>query len=272
MTQTTNGKRQTNEKRVHRLQDQLQQLDPQTPFYARERDLLTRELQLMKAQTPRTRSTGQQKAAGTGAKKNAPAGKKNASGKKRTASSKAITKSTPSDSVGHGLGDMLSPKNFKESMNTISTLRGWSKQVAKYVHQADNLLDTLFITANSLQESGVLKKLSETKGKNLSTGDLTSILMALMNSPLGNTVFKKLGGNDSASDESKSADSSEITPVSETPAPALPAPSANTTQQSATQVSRVPYPPQGFPYGAPPGSGSPVAPPPYGMPPNGRPM
>ncbi len=266
MAQTSNDKRENNEQRVHRLQDQLQHLDPQTPFYVRERELLTRELQLMKAKSPHTRGAGQQKKAG--AKKIGSVANKKTTAKKRTVSN--TPKSTPTDALGNGLGTILSPKNFKESINTISTLRGWSKQMAKYVHQADNLLDTLFITANSLQESGVLKKLAETKGKKLNTGDLTSILMALMNSPLGNTVFKKLSGNEdgTGTDETKTTDAPQATPVSETQA-SLPAPSTSSPPAQAMARTQ----PAIHPYGMPLPPGGPAAtPPPYGMPPNGRPM
>ncbi|PWI57935.1 hypothetical protein [Sulfoacidibacillus thermotolerans] len=247
MARTSDGKRETNEQRVRHLQDQLQRLDPTTPFYARERALLTRELQLMKTQSPQPpRGSRQQKVSPKRAGVPAKSGNKN----KKRPGSLPDTKNTPTDALGNGLGNMLSPKNFQESMNTISTLRGWSKQVAKYVQQADNLLDTLFITANSLQESGVLKKLAESKGKNLSTADLTSILMALMNSPLGNSVFKKLGGNSESTSATKSAEHS-TPPSHEAEVPALP--------------------PATTPYNTPVSPHSAMGPP-YGMPPGGRPI
>lgn len=104
---------------------------------------------------------------------------------------------TGSDGAGGlNLNRLLSPGNLEESLGTIVTLRGFCKKCLKYVNQADNLLDTLFVTTNSLKETGVLKKLAESKGKNLNSGDLTNILMALMNSPLGNNVFQRLGGSE----------------------------------------------------------------------------
>lgn len=94
------------------------------------------------------------------------------------------------------LSKLFSPKGIEQSMSTIGNLRVFCKQAAKYVQQADSLLDSLFATGNSLKESGLLKKLAESKGK-MSTADLTNILLALMNSPIGNTFFKRLGGGES---------------------------------------------------------------------------
>ncbi len=110
------------------------------------------------------------------------------------------------DALG-GLGKLLSPKNFDQSMDTISNLRSFCKQCIKYVQQADGVLDTLFVTGNSLKETGVLKKIAESKGKNLSTDDLTNILLSLMNSPLGATFFQRIGSgkNSAAADTAQAA-------------------------------------------------------------------
>lgn len=124
------------------------------------------------------------------------------------------TRPGQNDAGGLNLNRLLSPRNLEESLGTIVTLRGFCKKCLKYVHQADNLLDTLFVTTNSLQETGVLKKIAESKGKNLNSGDLTSILMALMNSPLGNNVFQRLGGS-----EKKEAPPAEQTAIPPAPQP-----------------------------------------------------
>lgn len=76
------------------------------------------------------------------------------------------------------------------SLDSINNLRSSAKQWLKYLQQADVFLDTLYSAGNSLNETGVLQKIIQQKGKNLSTGDFTSILMALMNTPLADRFFK----------------------------------------------------------------------------------
>ncbi|MFD1675857.1 hypothetical protein [Alicyclobacillus fodiniaquatilis] len=98
------------------------------------------------------------------------------------------TKKTPS------LSQLLTPKNMQETMKTVGNLRGMVKNWLGYLQQADRVLDTVFVTTTSLKESGVLDKLVKQRGKNLSTDDFTSILGALMSSPLGANLFK--GGGD----------------------------------------------------------------------------
>jgi hypothetical protein len=76
------------------------------------------------------------------------------------------------------------------------------KNWMNYLQQADTLLDTVYATSNSLKESGVLEKLVKQKGKNLTTEDFTSILIALMNSPAGSQLVKSMGkSSDSSSTE-----------------------------------------------------------------------
>ncbi|MCL6631960.1 MAG: hypothetical protein K6T63_04935 [Alicyclobacillus herbarius] len=92
------------------------------------------------------------------------------------------------------LSKLLSPKNLQESLKTVGTLRNFVKNGLNYLQQADRLLDTLYVTSNSLKESGVLEKIIKNRGRNLTTEDFTNILMALMNSPLGGQVLKGSGG------------------------------------------------------------------------------
>ncbi|MDQ0191390.1 hypothetical protein JI721_05960 [Alicyclobacillus cycloheptanicus] len=106
------------------------------------------------------------------------------------------------------LGDLLTPKNIQESIKSVGSLRNTVKNWMKYLQQADQILDTLFVTSNSLRESGVLDKLVKNKGKNLTTEDFTNVLMALMNSPLGSQV---LGGR-SEGGETSSQDAAANTP------------------------------------------------------------
>ena len=143
----------------------------------------------------------------------------------------SVEKNPGKDALG-GLGKLLSPKNFNQSMDTIANLRSFCRQCVKYVQQADSVLDTLFVTGSSLKETGVLKKIAESKGKNLSTDDLTNILLSLMNARIGATIFQKMSGGKGASDGSKD-EAPALPPAGDgrspaTPAahPALPAPPA----------------------------------------------
>lgn len=114
-------------------------------------------------------------------------------------SSTVREKPTPSKSAGKKraapLSQLLTPKTLQESVKTVTNLRGMVKTWLQYLNQADQVLDTLFVTTNSLKESGVLDKLVKQRGKNLTTEDFTNVLMALMNSPLGGQMLKGLGDN-----------------------------------------------------------------------------
>ncbi len=213
MVAPSHRKPQSKEERLARLNAKLRLLDPQVPLHARERELLQKEIRLVKAQNTRP---------GASQRNKPPVRKKTRTQnarRKTTATSKEAAASDSSGNLGNmgNLGKLLTPKNFQESMNSITSLRGFFKQVSKYVQQADNLLDTLFVTANSLQESGVLKKLAESKGKKLGTSDLTNILMALMNSPLGSNIFKRMGSGDDAKAE-EPAQTQTVTAQSAPPA------------------------------------------------------
>lgn len=153
---------QQRNERIKALRARLQQLD-KTDENEKERTRLRREIQLIRAEA------------------NAPA-------KKTVDAIQSISKT-------------LTPKSIEDSLGTITSLREFCKHCIRYVQQADQVLDTLSVTTNSLKDSGVLKKLMESKGKNLDTSDFTNILMALMNSPLGATVFNRLGNGKKEDDK-----------------------------------------------------------------------
>lgn len=92
----------------------------------------------------------------------------------------------------------ISPTFIQDSLDSLENLRNLCKQCLKYVQQADTMIDTLFSTAHSLHESGILQKLIQHRGRNLSTADLATILSVLMNSPIGNRLFEKIGGGGEA--------------------------------------------------------------------------
>lgn len=88
----------------------------------------------------------------------------------------------------------ISPTFIQDSIESLGNLRNLCKLCLKYIQQADTMIDTLFSTANSLHESGVLQKLIQHRGRNLSTTDLATILSVLMNSPIGSRLFERMGG------------------------------------------------------------------------------
>jgi hypothetical protein len=107
------------------------------------------------------------------------------------------SKSTPTKSTAPIVPKRLPIPNVlaKDPISAIENIRNFCKQCLKYIQQADKMVDTLFVTTHSLQESGVLQKLLKDKGKNLTTNDFTNILIALMNSPAGSDIIKRMGQN-----------------------------------------------------------------------------
>ena len=103
---------------------------------------------------------------------------------------------TPPAGAKGGLGKLLSPQNLQDTLKNMGSLRGTVKHWLKYLQQADQVLDTVFVTTNSLKDSGVLEKLVKGRGKNLTTEDLTNILAALMNSPAGSQLLQSIGGGE----------------------------------------------------------------------------
>lgn len=112
----------------------------------------------------------------------------------------AGTPATPAKRKSRGLTEWLTPKNIQKSLTSVSNLRGMVKNGLQYLQQADKMLETFYVTSNSLRESGVLEKLVKSRGKNLTTEDFTGILAALMSSPLGGQLFKAMSGGSSDSE------------------------------------------------------------------------
>jgi hypothetical protein len=108
------------------------------------------------------------------------------------------------EKAAKGLGHLLSPKGIQETLKTVGSLRTSVKQWLQYLQQADQILDTIFITSSSLKETGVLEKIVKQKGKNLSTEDFTNILIALMNTPIGGQLLKSGGSTETQPPESGS--------------------------------------------------------------------
>jgi hypothetical protein len=121
---------------------------------------------------------------------------------KRRKSGKAIESAKTAEvKKKSGLGKFLSPQNIQESLKSVGNLRSMVKNWLGYLQQADTLLDTVYATSNSLKDSGVLEKIVKQRGKNMTTDDFTSILIALMNSPVGSQVLKSMGSKSDGAEE-----------------------------------------------------------------------
>lgn len=110
----------------------------------------------------------------------------------------------------NSLSKLLSPENIQETVKSVGTLRTQVKKWMGYLQQADQVLDTVFFTTNSLRDTGVLDKLVKQRGKNLSTEDFTNILVALMNSPAGTQILKSMGSGDDSSSEAETPASQQV--------------------------------------------------------------
>ncbi|MCL6452754.1 MAG: hypothetical protein K6T78_03890 [Alicyclobacillus sp.] len=150
-----------------------------------------------RALVPRAASTGRRAARATGRRPNRAPRRKSTSARPQSAAVK------PASPTGKGspLAKILSPDNIQETMKNVGNLRNTVKNWLRYLQQAEQVLDTVFVTTNSLKETGVLDKLIKQRGKNLSTEDFTNILVALMNSPAGSRLFGGGGESGEASSE-----------------------------------------------------------------------
>lgn len=123
-------------------------------------------------------------------RQNRPTARRAGAGRKpNTGSGKAKTNAAAS-AGSNKLSKLLTPETVQESIKSVGNLRKMVKNGLGYLQQADQVLETLYATSNSLKESGVLDKIIKQRGKNLSTEDFTNILMALMSSPIGGQLFK----------------------------------------------------------------------------------
>lgn len=185
-----------------------------------------RDIRLAKGQSPanRRRTTGS-----TNTRKP----KKSSSNKSTT--SKKQSSAASSSKKATSLSKLLTPKNMQETVKTVTNLRGMVKNWLGYLQQADKMLDTVFVTTSSLKESGVLDKIVKQRGKNLSTEDFTSILAALMSSPMASSF---LGGG---SDDDETSNSAEQK-------------TSNTQTQTNTQAGRPQQNPNQMGGALPPGA------------------
>ncbi|MBX6352063.1 MAG: hypothetical protein IRZ10_01910 [Thermoflavifilum sp.] len=96
-------------------------------------------------------------------------------------------------------GQLFGGAGLQDSLKTVGNLHGMVRKGLNYLQQADQILETVVVTGNSLKETGILDKLTKRRGKDLTTDDFTNLLIALMNSPVGHRFFKSLGAKDGQS-------------------------------------------------------------------------
>lgn len=167
------------------------------------------------------------------------------------------------------ISQLFTPKNLQETVKTVTSLRGMVKNWLGYLQQADRMLDTVYVTTGSLRESGVLDKILKNRGRNLTTEDYTSILAALMASPLGSGLLKGGGGND----EDGGNGATERASAPSQPAQRQPQQQQGPAYQPGYPQQQPSYQQQPGPYQPPaqPGYGQPYAQPNYGQPSYGPP-
>lgn len=162
-----------------------------------------RDFQLAKANLPVPQGKSQtqlQPVAKPSKSRNQSSGRSNNKNKSKTAT---VTPTKKKKSLG--LSQLWNPDNIQESLKSVGQLRTSLKTWLQYLQQADQLLETIYVTSSSLKDSGVLDKIVKQRGKNLTSDDFTNILVALMNSPVGSQVFKSVGGQNNSDTTSPTA-------------------------------------------------------------------
>jgi hypothetical protein len=167
-------------RRLRSLETQLTTLVAGHPTYTYERARVEREIQMVKTEL-RSKRPGR------------PSSKKKSSvvptqGKKPPLPGGA---SFPS----FQLPSPKSPTFLEDSIKSIGSLRNVCKQCMGYIQRADKWFDALHHVGSHLHETGVLPKITKGNFKELTTGDWTSILMLLLNSPLSSLLLGSSEGN-----------------------------------------------------------------------------
>lgn len=185
--------------------------------------------------------------------------------KNRKTRKKTVARKNPPTGKPGKTSSLPSPSNLI-SLDSLNNLRKNAKQWLNYLQQADVFLDTIYSAGNQLNETGVLQKIIKQKGKNLSTGDFTAILMALMNTPLADRFFK--GGkqeSNSANTPSESQSGSANPSTNESPSPAQLPPASSPGQPEPSEQPPSPAPGQNQSQQRPSPWGSPYPIPGYGQ-------
>jgi len=194
MARSTNQRTTDPKRRLRRLQAALTALESGHPSYTETKKRIEQEIELVKADVkPRPQTRTKQEKPRSRATRHTEATPAPPAKKKRLPLPGAA--SFPSLK----LPDPKSPTFYEDSLQTMTHLRAFCKQCVGYMQKADTLFGSLSGVGTSLHKAGVLPKLTQGKFKELTTGDWTQILMALMNSPLSGFL---LGPSDPATDAS----------------------------------------------------------------------
>ncbi|PWK16380.1 hypothetical protein [Tumebacillus permanentifrigoris] len=169
------------EKRVRTLQACLTTLDLKQPTYETTKRILESEIKLAKAELKT-------------APKHKPTAKKSTSGKLNN--SKRVPLPGGASFPSFQLPSPKSPTFAEDSIKHLSTLRQLCKKYTGYMSRADQLFDSLHGVGSHLHKEGVLPKVIGGKFKDMTTSEWTTLLMALMNSPLAGMFLSTAGGGD----------------------------------------------------------------------------
>jgi hypothetical protein len=179
------------EKRVRTLQACLTTLDLHQPTYEATKRILEQEIQLAKAElktAPKPKPSGKKSNAG----KSLPAAKPRA---------KRVPLPGGASFPSFQLPNPKSPTFAEDSIRHLATLRHLCKKYTGYMSRADQLFDSLHGVGSHLHKEGVLPKVIGGKFKDMTTGEWTTLLMALMNSPLAGMLLGGSGGSGSEKKE-----------------------------------------------------------------------
>ncbi|MBL0385323.1 hypothetical protein JJB07_01575 [Tumebacillus sp. ITR2] len=186
--------RKTLEKRVRTLQACLATLESSQPTYETTKRILEAEIELAKAEL-----------------KTAPKAKAKSSPTKKSAgkslpAAKPKSKRSPlpggASFPSFQLPNPKSPTFAEDSMKHLGTLRNHLKKYHGYMSRADQMFDALHGVGTHLHKEGVLPKVIGGKFKDMTAGEWSTLLMALMNSPLAGFLLGG-GGNSGGSEQSE---------------------------------------------------------------------
>lgn len=169
-------------KRVRKLEAELTALQAGHPSYTHKKQLIEREIQLVKAELKPRRS------------------KKGGRSVKASPAAAPVGKKPPlpggASFPSFQLPSPKSPTFVEDSIKSIGQLRTLCKQCMTYMQRADQIFDGLHGVGSHLHSAGVLPKLMQGNVKELTTGEWAAILMALLNSPLSGALLGGGGGGE----------------------------------------------------------------------------
>ncbi|TCP57623.1 hypothetical protein EV586_10267 [Tumebacillus sp. BK434] len=167
-------------KHVRKLEAELTALQAGHPSYTHKKQLLEKEIRLIKAElkTRHNKKSGRSAKASNAA---SPGGRK-------------IPLPGGASFPSFQLPSPKSPTFVEDSIKSIGQLRNFCKQCMGYMQRADQIFDGLHGVGSQLNSAGVLPKLMQGNVKELTTGEWAALLMALLNSPLSGAL---LGGGGS---------------------------------------------------------------------------